>query len=132
MKAKYRVNPAWCVMGMTLLATQRAWAGPYPLDQLMVMLKEAESKLAVVQATITDLESQIRATNKIVAKLETTVRANKTASAGPEAELNAAREKLVDVRRRLAQAYGERRVLRNEIESIRVQIAAWEEINGGR
>jgi len=152
MNAKYCKNLVLYLSGLALLATQSAWAGPLPLDQLVVWLRDTQSKLASTQKTILELESQILVAEKTVANMTTAVRDGKTPDtamngdnaggyeligvsafspiSSTEATLREARARLADLRRNLVKAIGDRKVLKNDLESILVQIAAWKEIMG--
>jgi hypothetical protein len=137
MKAKRCGKLACCVMSVTLLASERASAGPYPMEQLRVWLQDAQAGLAAVQEAITELRWRISEANALLVKLSSPTRRTKVAGVGTAAVIiqetavvvSEARRKLADLRRELAALNAQRQAILNEIELICVQMDAWCEMD---
>lgn len=115
-------------MGAMLLAGGSASAGPYPMEQLTAWLADATHKLAAIEATIDELERAAKSAKQTVKDVEKSVATTPSPTPKMIARLKAAKEHAADIEKRLAAAYSEREAVLNYIEWIRVQMAAWEEM----
>lgn len=120
---------ACCAMGTMMTAAPRALAGPYPLEQLMVWLETAEQKLAVVELRIEELKRQIGHAKTELAAAEKAVARERTPSRAMITRVNEAKKRLGNLESELAEAQAHRDDVLDYINWIRLQIAAWGEIN---
>lgn len=130
MNAKRMMMAGMAMMGMMWANTPKAVAGPYPLEQLMAWLHDAEAKLATVDAEIAEIKAKLAEAKEKLVKAENLV--SNTDKPGPELikKVKDARENVNRLMNELARANEIRTEIVNYIAGLRLQIAAWDEIKG--